>query len=67
MEIFQATTTCKPKGEPRAYADATTKNYVDLGIMNATKISRFGGIKKDAQTNLNSTCHKHKDWQHLFY
>ena len=35
-------------GEPTAYADATTKNYVDLGIMNATKISRFGGIKKDA-------------------
>ena len=24
------------------------KNYVDLGIMNATKISRFGGIKKGA-------------------
>ena len=47
---------------PTAYADATTKNYVDLGIMNATKISRLGGIKKDAQTNLNSTCHKHKDW-----
>ena len=35
-------------GEPTAYADATTKNYVDLGIMNATKRSRFGGIKKDA-------------------
>ena len=35
-------------GEPTAYADATTKNYVDLGIMNATKISAFGGIKKDA-------------------
>ena len=35
-------------GEPTAYADATKKNYVDLGIINATKISRFGGIKKDA-------------------
>ena len=35
-------------GEPKAFANATTKNYVDLGIMNATKISAFGGIKKDA-------------------
>ena len=35
-------------GGPTAYVDPTTKNYVDLGIMNATKISRFGGIKKDA-------------------
>ena len=35
-------------GEPTAYADATTKNYVELSIMNAAKISRFGGIKKDA-------------------
>ena len=35
-------------GEPTAFADATTTNYVDLGIMNATKISAFGGIKKDA-------------------
>ena len=34
--------------EPTAFAHATTKNYVDLGIMNATKISAFGGIKKDA-------------------
>ena len=35
-------------GAPTASADATTKYYVDLGIMNTTKISRFGGIKKDA-------------------
>ena len=35
-------------GEQKAFAVATTKNYVDLGIMNATKISAFGGIKKDA-------------------
>ena len=35
-------------GKPTAYADATTKNYVDLSIRNATKISAFGGIKKDA-------------------
>ena len=36
-------------GEPTAFADATTTNYVDLGIMNATKISAFGRIKKDAR------------------
>ena len=35
-------------GEPKAFADATTKSYVDLGIINATQTSAFGGIKKDA-------------------
>ena len=35
-------------GEPTASADATKNNYVDLGIMNATQKSAFGGIKKDA-------------------
>ena len=35
-------------GEPTASADATTKYYVDLGIMNAKQTSAFGGIKKDA-------------------
>ena len=35
-------------GEPTEYADATAKNYVDLRSMNATKISRFGGIKRGA-------------------
>ena len=35
-------------GEPIAYADATTKYYADLGIINATQTSAFGGIKKDA-------------------
>ena len=34
-------------GAPTASADATTKNYVDLSIMNATQTSAFGGIKKD--------------------
>ena len=35
-------------GAPAASADATTKYYVDLGIINATQTSAFGGIKKDA-------------------
>ena len=35
-------------GEPTALADATTKNYVDTNIMNATLISATGGIKEDA-------------------
>ena len=34
--------------EPTAFADATTKSHVDLGIMNATQTSAFGGMKKDA-------------------
>ena len=35
-------------GEPTAFADATTKSYVDLSIMNATQTSALGGIKRDA-------------------
>ena len=35
-------------GEPTAFADATTKSYADLSIMNATQTSAFGGIKRDA-------------------
>ena len=35
-------------GAPTASTDATTKYYVDLGIINATQTSAFGGIKKDA-------------------
>ena len=35
-------------GPPTASADATTKYYVDLGIINATQTSAFGGIEKDA-------------------
>ena len=34
-------------GEPTASADATTKYYVDLGIINATKTKDFGVIRKD--------------------
>ena len=33
--------------KPTASADATTKYYVDLGIINATQTSALGGIKKD--------------------